>query len=244
MTMPFGFEAWLGTMLMNARPPERSVEWCRRLLARGADPYALAGQRLVLGLMSGQFSRGRDGCREGSDRSRRGTSRIPYALSFALLTYGMAFCDADPAGRATPCAVDWRLLKTAVTAGPKPHLANVLGRLEAEYGDPLAALDYLTLAMRNYHDSGNLSVIRIPLAVLAGCFDRLGRDEPACHHRRFRGQSRYHRVVPGARHSDLPPTRCPRRPDLRIARPQGRDDDHRRNGDLRTTTKSTRPEQN
>ena len=35
------------------------------------------------------------------------------------------------------------------------------------------------------------------------------------------------------RHRDRPPTRCPRRPDLRIARPQGRDDDHRRIGDLR-----------
>jgi hypothetical protein len=32
---------------------------------------------------------------------------------------------------------------------------------------------------------------------------------------------------------DHPPPRRPRRPDLRIARPQGRDDDHRRHGDLR-----------
>ena len=30
-----------------------------------------------------------------------------------------------------------------------------------------------------------------------------------------------------------PPPRSPRRPDLRIARPQGRNDDHRRHGDLR-----------
>jgi hypothetical protein len=35
------------------------------------------------------------------------------------------------------------------------------------------------------------------------------------------------------RHRDRPPTRSPRRPDLRIARPQGRDDDHRRDGDVR-----------
>jgi len=30
-----------------------------------------------------------------------------------------------------------------------------------------------------------------------------------------------------------PPTRCPRRPDLRLARPRGRNDDHCRHGDLR-----------
>ena len=52
-------------------------------------------------------------------------------------------------------------------------------RLEAEHGDPLAALDYLTLAIRNYHDSGNTTVIRVPLAVLAALLDRLGRYEPA-----------------------------------------------------------------
>ena len=59
------------------------------------------------------------------------------------------------------------------------HLASMLGRLEAEHGDPLAALDYLTLAIRNYHDSGNTTVMRVPLAVLAAFLDRLGRDEPA-----------------------------------------------------------------
>ena len=59
------------------------------------------------------------------------------------------------------------------------HLAGVLGRLEARYGDPLAALDHLTLAIRNYRDSGNTTVIRVPLAVLAALLDRLGRDEPA-----------------------------------------------------------------
>jgi len=59
------------------------------------------------------------------------------------------------------------------------HLANLLGRLEARYGDPLAALDHLTLAIRNYRDSGNTTAIRIPLAVLATLLDRLGRHEPA-----------------------------------------------------------------
>ena len=38
---------------------------------------------------------------------------------------------------------------------------------------------------------------------------------------------------PRDHHRDHPPPRGPRRPDLRIARPQGRDDDHRRHRDLR-----------
>ena len=37
----------------------------------------------------------------------------------------------------------------------------------------------ITLAIRNYHNSGDTTTIRVPLAVLAAVFDRLGRYEPA-----------------------------------------------------------------
>ena len=100
-------------------------------------------------------------------------------LAFALFAYGFAFRDADPDG-----ALD------ALRPGPgdRPRQRQPLHRvrpgdhsvrLEAEHGDSLAALDYITLAMRNYHDAGNTSTIRDPLAILAGLFDRLGRYEPA-----------------------------------------------------------------
>ena len=58
-------------------------------------------------------------------------------------------------------------------------LANSLARLEAEHGDTVAAFDHLTLAIRNYHDWGDTTKIRVPLAILAALFDRLGRYEPA-----------------------------------------------------------------
>jgi hypothetical protein len=54
-----------------------------------------------------------------------------------------------------------------------------VSRLEAEYGDPLAALDHFTVVIRNYHDAGNITLILSPLAILAAFFDRLGRHEPA-----------------------------------------------------------------
>ena len=59
------------------------------------------------------------------------------------------------------------------------HLATALSQLEPEHGDPLAALDHITLAIRNCYDSGNVGVIRSPLATLAVFLDRLGRLEPA-----------------------------------------------------------------
>ena len=58
-------------------------------------------------------------------------------------------------------------------------LATLLARLEAEHGDTLSAFDHLTLAIRNFHNSGDTTTIRVPLAILAALFDRLGRYEPA-----------------------------------------------------------------
>jgi hypothetical protein len=58
-------------------------------------------------------------------------------------------------------------------------LAITLSRVEAEHGDPLAALDYATLAIRRHHDSGNVALIRPALTILAAFLDRLGRCEPA-----------------------------------------------------------------
>jgi len=58
-------------------------------------------------------------------------------------------------------------------------LAGVLARLEAEHGDTASAFDYFTVAIGNYHDSGNTHMIPAPLGYLATLFDRLGRYEPA-----------------------------------------------------------------
>ena len=58
-------------------------------------------------------------------------------------------------------------------------LSVTLARVEAEHGDPLAALDYVTLAIRRHHDSGNVALIRPALTILAAFLDRLGRHRPA-----------------------------------------------------------------
>jgi hypothetical protein len=43
----------------------------------------------------------------------------------------------------------------------------------------MAALDYLTVAIRHHHESGNTGMMPYPLALLATFLDRLGRYEPA-----------------------------------------------------------------
>jgi hypothetical protein len=98
---------------------------------------------------------------------------------FVHLTYGIACCDADPLGARDALRRGLVIAQDSGNRYNETHLANMLGRLEARHGDPLAALDYLALAIRNYHDSGNNTLMRVPLAFLAALLDRLGRDEPA-----------------------------------------------------------------
>jgi hypothetical protein len=96
-----------------------------------------------------------------------------------------------------------------------------LARLEVEHGHTASAFDHLTLAIRHYHDAGNTTAIRATLAILAVLFDRLGRYEPAATIAGFAINPLDRNVHTRAEHRDRPPTRCPRRPGLRIPRPQG-----------------------
>ena len=100
-------------------------------------------------------------------------------LSFALYAHGHAFCDADPAGALEALRQGLVIAQDSSNRLIESQLATGLSRLEAEHGDPLAALDHITLAIRFCYDSGNVAFIRSLLATLAICLDRLGRLEPA-----------------------------------------------------------------
>jgi predicted ATPase len=177
-TMPPGFESWVGSAYANVGQPERSIEWSRRVLARGADPYMLAGCTLVFSLMRARSHT--DAMAVAKDLVQRlDAIPNPWARSFALLTYGIAFCDADPGKARDALRKSLDIAQGSGNRYNETHVTNILGRLEAQSGDPLAALGYLTLAIRSYHDSGNTTVIRVPLAVLAVLLHRLGRDDPA-----------------------------------------------------------------
>ena len=103
----------------------------------------------------------------------------PSLLALALGAYGVAFRDADPVGALNTLG---RGLVIAQDSGNRTHAsahASFLARLEAEHGGTVSAFDHLSLAIRNWHNAGNTTAIRVPLAVLAALFDRLGRYEPA-----------------------------------------------------------------
>src|SRR5262249_6237528 len=167
----YGIQGWLGSAYLSIGQPERWVEMCRAQLRRGRDTRGITRAYLVFALMVA-------GCGEEARTAATGliasaeATRNPYAISFALSAYGFAYTDADP-GRAREALR--RGLVIAQDSGNlwnESSLVSSLYRIEARYGDPRAALDYLTVSIRNYHNSGNTAMFRGALALLATFVDR------------------------------------------------------------------------
>jgi tetratricopeptide (TPR) repeat protein len=176
--VPYGIEGVLGTVYLAIGQPERMVEWCRAQLARRRDTHTLTRANLVVALRlagAGEEARAAaNGLIDAAD-----VTRNPFALSYALSAYGRAYCDADPVRALEALRRGLVIAQDSGNRYIESSLATVLSGLEAEHGDPLAALDHITLAIRNWYDSGNVGLIPSALAILGIFLDRLGRLEPA-----------------------------------------------------------------
>ena len=175
--LPYVLGGFIGNAYVAIGQPERLIDWCRTLLARGNDTHTFTRSALGIALTNAGCSDEAMTVADGLVEAAEATAN-PLALCYALFTEGFAYRDADP-DRAQNALR--RGLVTARDSGNRAnvtHFATVLCRHEVQYGDPLAALDYISLAIGNYHDSGN-PVIAVVTGTLATLFERLGRREPA-----------------------------------------------------------------
>jgi tetratricopeptide (TPR) repeat protein len=176
--LPYGSEATLGAVYLVIGQPERWAELCRAQLARRRDTHVYIRSWLVTALAvagsGGEAMDSADGLIEAAEATGN-----PLFLALALTAYGFAFRDADPVGALNAVGRGLVITQDSGNRNNASGLAQILAQLEAEHGDTVSAFDHLTLAIRNYHNAGDTTTIRIPLAVLAGLFDRLGRYEPA-----------------------------------------------------------------
>jgi len=176
--LPFGAGGVLGPVYLAIGQPDRWVEWCHAQLVRGRDTHSLTRGCLTVALaIAGCGDEARaaaDGLIDAAEATHN-----PFALSFALWAHGYAFRNADPAGALEAMRRGIAIARDSGNRFTETLLVGQLSRLEALHGDPLAALDQVTLVIRNYHNAGNTTLIRGELAVLVGIFDRGGRYEPA-----------------------------------------------------------------
>jgi predicted ATPase/class 3 adenylate cyclase len=176
--LPYGIEAWLGLVYLAIGQPERLAELCRAQLAGRRDTHIFIRSWLVFALAvagsGGEAMDSADGLIEAAEATGN-----PYWLSLALFAYGVAFRDADPVGALDALGRGLVIAQDSGNRANASALATSLAILEAEHGGTVSAFDHLTLAIRNFHNSGNTTNIRATLAFLAVLFDRLGRYEPA-----------------------------------------------------------------
>ena len=176
--LPYGTEAMLGAVYLAIGQPQRLAELCRAQLARRRDTHVHIRAWLVAALSvagsGGEAMDSADGLIEAAEATGN-----PHLLATALWAYGSAFRDADPVGALNALGRGLVIAQDSGNRSRASVLANSLALLEAEHGDPVSAFDHLTLAIRNWHNSGNTTTLRVPLAILAAAFDRLGRYEPA-----------------------------------------------------------------
>src|SRR5271163_4435729 len=175
---PYGIEGALGLVYVAIGQPERLAELCRAQLARRRDSHVHIRAWLVGAVaLAGSGGEAMD-CADGLIEAAEATGN-PFLLALALSAYGSAFRDADPVGALNALGRGLVIAQDSGDRAAASILALFLARLEAEHGDPVSAFVHLALAIRNYHDSGDTTTIRVALAVLAVLFDRLGRYEPA-----------------------------------------------------------------
>jgi predicted ATPase len=176
--LPYGIEAWLGMSYLAIGQPERWAELCRAQLARRRDTHVAIRECLVVALAvagcGGEAMDSADGLIEAAEATGN-----PSVLALALFAHGAALRDADPVGALNALGRGLVIAQDSGNRAIASVLAEVLALLEAEHGDTVSAFDHLTLAIRNFHNSGDTTVIRAPLASLAALFERLRRYEPA-----------------------------------------------------------------
>jgi predicted ATPase len=168
----------LGGAYLSIGQPERWVDLCRAQLARGLDRHAFTTASLVLALTSA----GSDGEAMAATHGLIDAAEVchnPHALSYALLAYGYAWREADPHAALDALRRGLQIARDNGVSSNESTLAMTLASVEADHGDPSAGLDCIRLSIQNYHNAGNIAVIRVPLANLVILLDRIGRYEPA-----------------------------------------------------------------
>jgi predicted ATPase len=176
--VPHLAEDFVGSAYAGVGQPERWIRCCRAQLARRVDTNAYVTANLVIGLTITDSHDEAIAAANGLIDAAEATGN-PFVLSWALLAYGIARQHADPVGSLAALRRGLAIAQDSGNRLVESTSAYGVARLEAEHGDPLAAFDLFTLAIGNYHDSGNSYMIGAPLMFLSAFFDWLGRYEPA-----------------------------------------------------------------
>ncbi len=171
-------EASIGSSFAAVGQTERWVEWCRAVIKRRPATYVHAQGVLVIALkMSGADQEARAASEELLAVAEHTDN--PNLAAWALFAYGTAQRDAAPAAAYEALRRGLTIAQDSGSAMTKSSIASILSTVATTLGEPTDALEYVTMSIRYYYDSGNFYLLRNSVAVLTQLFDRLGHHEIA-----------------------------------------------------------------
>jgi len=176
--IPHEAELWAGTAYLAKGWPERWVELCRNVYARDPSTHAFARASLVMALTMTGADDEAMAVSEGLLAAADATGN-PQVVCYALMAYGIVHRNVDPMAAYEAHRRGLQIAQDSGNRFAESYHAGNLGRLAATHAEATDALDYVTVAIRNFHDSGSFSILPSAIALLAMLLDRLGHYEPA-----------------------------------------------------------------
>jgi predicted ATPase/class 3 adenylate cyclase len=171
-------EVSLGGPYITTGDRQRILEFVQRFAARHTPTRCYARTLLAMTLKINGDAQGACAAFDGLLAEADATDN-PHTISFALNGYGYVYADADPVAASEALHRGVTIAADSGNRELESQLAVNLARLAAAQGDPLDGITFMNIAIRNYQDAGNFSLMPSALAILAGFLDRLGRYEPA-----------------------------------------------------------------
>lgn len=168
----------LGGTYITVGAIDRWLALCRQRLALGDGMNAFNRGSMVMAMTTaGEFDEAKSASEDLLDAAA--ATDNPGAQAFALLAYGYAWRDANPAAAYEALRRGLTIAQHSGNRMTESYLAVNLSAFAATNCDPMDALDFLTLAVKNFFDTGSYSHMVSPLAVLASQFDRIERYDAA-----------------------------------------------------------------
>jgi hypothetical protein len=168
----------LGGTYITVGMADRWLELCRNRFAAGTGVNTYNRAAMVMALTTaGQIDAAQTACDELL--AAADATDDPGARSFALLSCGYAWRDSRPHAAYEALRRGLTIARDSGNRMAELYIAVNLSALAGTVDAPENALEFLTVAIKSFYDSGSYSQMVTPLVALAAHFDRIAYHEAA-----------------------------------------------------------------
>jgi predicted ATPase len=156
--VPYEFDALIGVAYASTGQPRRWVDLCHNIIARSPGTHTFTRSCLVTALaLAGDAE---DAIAAAQDLLTAGeASDNPHVACWALLHYGFACRDFDPAAANDSLRRGLRIAQDSGNRQIESQTAVAISRLAVTHGAAIDAFEFLPLAIRHFYDSGSFSLL-------------------------------------------------------------------------------------